>query len=104
MQQKLGGHGDEHETSLMLAIAPQTVDMSKAVTDYGHMLEEPDTVFYRPSEYIGDPARGINYSQTGVRGDPTLATAEKGKAILDDMVAELVAGLRHFCPGMTSHD
>jgi creatinine amidohydrolase len=29
MQQKLGGHGDEHETSLMLAIAPQTVSRSR---------------------------------------------------------------------------
>jgi creatinine amidohydrolase len=101
MQQKLGGHGDEHETSLMLAIAPGTVDMSKAVPDYGNMLEEPDTVFYRPSEYVGDAARGINYSKTGVRGDPTLATAEKGRAILDDMVAELVSGLRHLCPGLS---
>ena len=84
----------------MLAIAPATVDMSKAETDYGHMLEEPDTVFYRPSAFTGDPSRGVNYSKTGVRGDPTLATAEKGKAILDDMVAELVAGLRLLCPGM----
>ena len=93
LQQKLGGHGDEHETSLMLAIAPDAVDMSRASVDYGNMLEEPDTVFYRPSEFNGDVARGINYSSTGVRGDPTLATAEKGRAILEDMVAELVSGL-----------
>ena len=33
LTQKMGGHGDEHETSLMLAIAPERVDMSKAVTD-----------------------------------------------------------------------
>ena len=102
MQQELGGHGDERETSLMLAIAPATVDMSKAVTDYGNMREQPDTVFYRPSAFTGDPTRGINYSRTGVRGDPTLATAEKGKAILDDMVGELVAGLRLLCPGLQS--
>jgi creatinine amidohydrolase len=100
MQQKLGGHGDEHETSLMLAIAPETVNISKAIADYGNMLDEPDTVFYRPAEFIGDASRGINYSKTGVRGDPTLATAEKGKAILDDMISELVAGLRPLCPGL----
>jgi creatinine amidohydrolase len=34
--QELGGHGDEHETSLMLAIAPDTVRMALAPTDYGH--------------------------------------------------------------------
>ena len=84
----------------MLAIAPATVDMSKAMTDYGNMLEQPDTVFYRPSAFTGDRSRGVNYSKTGVRGDPTLATAEKGKAILDDMVGELVAGLRLLCPGL----
>ena len=100
MQQKLGGHGDEHETSLMLALAPQTVDMSKAVTDYGNMLDEPETVFYRPAQFTGDASRGINYSRTGVRGDPTLATAAKGRAILDDMISELVSGLRHLCPGL----
>ena len=98
LQQKLGGHGDEHETSLILAIAPEQVDMSKAVTDYGHMLDEPDTVFYRPTEFIGDASRGINYSKTGVRGDPTLATVEKGRAMLQASVDDLVKGLRLLWP------
>jgi creatinine amidohydrolase len=101
LQQKFGGHGDEHETSLMLAIAPESVDMSKAMTDYGHLATEPETVFYRPVAFSGDDANGINYSATGVRGDPTLATAEKGRIILDDMIGELVQGLEALCPDMT---
>jgi creatinine amidohydrolase len=100
LEQKFGGHGDEHETSLMLAIAPECVDMSKAKTDYGNLAAEPETVFYRPVAFSGDKASGINYSETGVRGDPTLASAEKGRIILKDMIEELVIGLKGLCPDM----
>jgi creatinine amidohydrolase len=98
MQQKLGGHGDESETSVILAIAPETVRRERAQPDYGHALTEPRSVFYTPTIFDGDPASGPDYSATGVRGDPTLATAEKGEAILADMAAELVAGLRALFP------
>jgi creatinine amidohydrolase len=96
--QRLGGHGDEHETSLMLAIAPERVDMSKAKQDYGNMLSQPANVFISPSEFRDDPAAAQHHSATGVRGDPTLATAEKGRAILAAAIAELVEGLRPLCP------
>ena len=99
MQQQLGGHGDEAETSMILAIAPHAVRFDKAVVDYGHALEAPKTVFYVPTIFDGDPASGPDYSVSGVRGDPTLATADKGRAILADMAAELVAGLRASFPG-----
>lgn len=98
MQQRLGGHGDEHETSLMLAIAPQRVEMAKAVCDYGNMLEAPDSVFVASAVFDGDPSSGINYSATGVRGDPSLATEEKGRLILAAMIDELVNGLHPLCP------
>ncbi len=97
LEQKYGGHADERETSVMLAVCPELIDMSRAVPDYGHMLEEPKSVFVAPVVFNGDPATGTQYSATGVRGDPSLATAEKGRAILADMVSELVAGLRGYC-------
>jgi creatinine amidohydrolase len=97
MQQKLGGHGDEHETSLMLAIAPDSVDMAKARPDYGNM-PDATTVFVSPVQFRDDPGAGAHHSATGVRGDPSLASVEKGRAILADIVAELVAGLRPLCP------
>ncbi|MET0606891.1 MAG: creatininase family protein, partial [Beijerinckiaceae bacterium] len=74
MAQKLGGHGDEAETSIILALAPEQVDMAKARIDYGNMLAEPATVFTMPAQFRDDPASGIQHSETGVRGDPTLAT------------------------------
>ena len=98
MEQRLGGHGDESETSMILAIDPRAVRMDQAVVDYGHALDQPRTVFYVPTIFDGDPGTGADYSVSGVRGDPTLATAEKGRAILADMAAELISGLRESFP------
>lgn len=98
MAQKLGGHADESETSVMLAIAPEAVRMDRALPDYGHALDQPETVFYAPTTFDSDPSSSLDYSKTGVRGDPTLATAEKGCEILADMAAELIAGLKLAFP------
>jgi creatinine amidohydrolase len=96
--QRLGGHADEEETSLLLAIRPGAVRLERARPDYGHALDQPDTVFYRPTVFSGDPGAGPDWSETGARGDPTLATAAKGEAILAEMARELVEGLRALYP------
>jgi creatinine amidohydrolase len=75
--QEGGTHADEIETSMMLYIAPETVDMKKAVKDY------------RPGQggLTRDPkAEGKVYSPTGVWGDPTLATREKGRIVVEALV------------------
>lgn len=94
LTQKLGGHGDEAETSMILRIAPDLVHMDRAVEDYGNALEAPKTVFYQPTVFNGDPESGADYSATGVRGDPSLASVEKGEALLSAMAEDLVAGLQ----------
>lgn len=96
LEQRRGGHGDEAETSMILAIEPESVRMERAETDYGN--EEAKTVFYRPTVLDSDSGAAIDYSKTGVRGDPTLASAEKGRAILEAMTRELVSGLRSIYP------
>jgi len=98
--QKLGGHGDEWETSTILAIEPDLVHMDRAAEDYGSMLAEPRTVFRRPTRFSGDSASGPDYSRTGVRGDPTLASADKGRALLVEMARELVEGLVALYPDL----
>jgi creatinine amidohydrolase len=98
MKQKLGGHGDEQETSMILAIEPASVKMPLAKVDYGHALDEPKTVFYVPTIFDGSEDSGADYSLTGVRGDATLATAEKGRKILDAMAAELIEGIEAIFP------
>jgi creatinine amidohydrolase len=79
-----GTHADEIETSLMLFIAPKTVDMKKAVKDY-----HPG----RGGGLTRDPNGRGDYSASGIFGDPTLATREKGeqlvKALLDNIAAEI---------------
>ena len=98
LDQKLGGHGDESETSMIMAIDRDVVRFEKAVPDYGNMLGQPETVFRAPSTFDGDPNSGVDYSITGVRGDPTLATVEKGERILSAMAADLIDGLRAIFP------
>lgn len=87
-EQRGGSHADEIETSMMLYIDPDVVDMSKAADDY-HPGNGPLT----PN--IDEP--GV-YSATGVYGNATLATVEKGRLIVEAMVADLardIAALRH---------
>ena len=67
----VGLHADESETSQILAIAPETVHMDRAV-DF-------DPEVPRPYLNYGSIFRA---SPTGVWGYPTKATAEKGELIL----------------------
>lgn len=82
-QQEGGTHADEIETSIMLFIAPDSVDMKKAVKDYH---AEKGT-----GGLTRDPSREGVYSPTGIWGDPTLATREKGRKVTE----ALVTGILH---------
>lgn len=78
-EQEGGTHADEIETSAMLYIAPDAVDMSKAMKDY-----HPGT-----GPLTRDPNGAGTYSPTGAWGDPTLATREKGQLVVEALVAAL---------------
>ncbi len=79
-EQTVGGHADEIETSIMLSIAPALVDMTRAERHTERMQRGPLNRS-KPDQ--------PNYSPSGVTGDATLASPEKGKllvqAILDDL-------------------
>lgn len=68
-------HAEEFETSSMLAIRPDLVDMSKAVREY----PEHDPL-YGP---ISIP--WSEFTESGVVGDATAADAETGRAILEHL-------------------
>jgi creatinine amidohydrolase len=70
LQQQYGSHADEHETSLMLYIAPEVVDMSRAVDDGA---EGEDRLTRTRGQGL--------WSKSGVFGQATLASADKGKVI-----------------------
>jgi creatinine amidohydrolase len=92
-EQRTGGHADEIETSIHLYLQPELVDMDKAVVDYGGGGK--DYPGYQPGLFSRD-REDPGYSTTGLYGDPTLATAEKGKAALEVLRRQWLAALRGF--------
>lgn len=70
-------HACELETSLMLYLKPETVQMNKAIEEYPSGT--PFLVY--PS--------GREWMKTGVMGDPRKATAEKGEKIFNLMTQKL---------------
>lgn len=100
--QARGGHADEIETSIHLALQPELVHMDKAVTDYGPAPLQA-IPGYQPGLFSRD-RRDPAYSETGVFGDPTRATAEKGRRALAIMTEQWLKALRGFAeapPGAT---
>lgn len=86
-EQPGGTHADEIETSMMLYIAPETVDMSKAVRDWA-----PKT---KPG-FSRTPDGPGHYSRTGIWGDPTLATRDKGERVVEHMVSGILADIERL--------
>lgn len=72
-------HACEFETSLMLALKPELVEMSKAVKEY----PEKPRLYGKSSISLGD------LSKSGVYGDATQATKEKGEKMLDLFVTDM---------------
>jgi creatinine amidohydrolase len=72
-------HACEFETSLMLAVCPDLVDMNLAVTEY----PKPPPLFGMDNTMMG------SISTSGVFGDPRHATKEKGKAMMDAFVKKI---------------
>lgn len=71
-----GGHADERETSVMLALDPRSVRMDRL------KLDGP-------------------FEQTGATGDPSRATAFKGERILAARVSDIVAAIGRRWPDLT---
>jgi len=89
-------HGCELETSVLLYLRPDLVDMSKAVRD----------IHFQPSRWIWwdlqrpSPVTFMEFfsrfSKTGINGDPTLATREKGERVVECVVSNLVDFIREY--------
>jgi creatinine amidohydrolase len=93
-EQEYGGHADELETSIHLVLQPERVHMDRAVP--GPKEEGPPAgPGYRPG-YISRTPGDPGYSPSGVLGDPTLATPEKGRRVLALLTREWMKALRSF--------
>ncbi len=92
-QEEGGTHADEVETSMMLYIDPAAVDMRRAVKEYS-----PSPGPLQLTRRRGVPG---TFSESGVWGDPTLATRDKGRVIVEGLVAGILEDieiLRHATP------
>jgi creatinine amidohydrolase len=76
---QLGIHAGDAETSLLLAILPDTVKMERAVAEYPHGLPQDSLLTLERNLPIPWLTRDI--SRSGVIGDATTATKEKGEQI-----------------------
>jgi creatinine amidohydrolase len=96
-EQNHGSHADELETSLMLALAPELVDMSSAEAS-------PTLTRDAPGRLTPTNTTSPGYSRSGSFGDPTLATSAKGEillqAMLDDLNEQLSAFLAKLAPAL----
>ncbi len=92
--QSWGGHADELETSIHLVLQPNLVKMDRA-REGERTRGGPPGPGYRPGLFSRDP-RDPAYAPSGVSGDPTLATPEKGVRLLAIMSREWLKALRAF--------
>jgi creatinine amidohydrolase len=86
-------HACELETSIYLAVDPDAVDMEKALDERGFPAGE-----YSYMEWSDGPMRVMpwwsSFSVTGIQGDASKGTAEKGEAFLAAAVEECLGFVR----------
>ena len=75
IEHKEGGHADERETSVMLALEPRSVRMDKLKLDG-------------------------SFEKTGATGDPSRATAFKGERLMAARLADIVDALTKCWPDL----
>jgi creatinine amidohydrolase len=84
------GHACELETSLYLHLQPDAVDMSTAVDEQAYPVTE-----HMWMDWSDGPLKLMpwwsSFSRSGVQGDATMATADKGKRLFEAAVDEVVS-------------
>lgn len=88
----MGIHGGLDETSVMLHLRPEDVDMTKAVRNVPEWMTERDHVKFGGSVQFGWLSN--DFGDDGHIGDPTGATAERGARLFDDSVEFICQQLR----------
>jgi creatinine amidohydrolase len=100
IEHREGGHADERETSVMLALDPRSVRMDKlpdaaANEERGMAAATLPAGFARPVQLSSE--RGVGdadeFAPTGATGDASRATAYKGERVIDSVVDDLLAGM-----------
>ncbi len=87
-EQQRGSHADEIETSMMLYLTPSRVEMDKAVRD--------DQPRRGPGGLCRTPQHSGIYSASGIWGDATLASVDKGRLLVETAVRGLVQDIERL--------
>jgi creatinine amidohydrolase len=90
----MGVHAGADETSLMLHLRPHLVHMDRAVRSVPEWMADHRQVRFGGRVAFG--WRSDDFGPHGVIGDPTTATAERGRALFDAGVEAFVAALREI--------
>ena len=96
-EQELGIHGGDAETSLMLALLPKQVNMDLAVKEYPRDLAPNSLLSIEGKLPFAWLTKDL--SSSGVMGDATVASKEKGDRILDSLAQgwiEVIKDVYHF--------
>ena len=91
-RQPSGGHADEIETSCMLSIRPDLVKMGRAVREFQSIIPgtrgDNDIV----KVFVGNKMN----ARSGINGDATLASSEKGSNVLSAMTQDVLHFLKYY--------
>ncbi|MEI8241155.1 MAG: creatininase family protein [Actinomycetota bacterium] len=90
----MGVHGGTEETSIMLHLAPELVDMSKAARRVPEAIAENQYVKFGGRVSFGWMSN--DFFPDGYIGDPTTATAELGKTLFEGSVRGFCEALREI--------
>jgi creatinine amidohydrolase len=82
-EQAYGIHAGDAETSIMLSLLPEQVHMDKAVKEYPQGLPEDSLLDMEGKLPFAWLTKEL--SKSGVMGDATVATKEKGDRILESL-------------------
>jgi len=96
-ERALGIHAGDAETSLLLSILPDQVQMEKAVAEYPHALPDDSLLSMEGNLPFAWVTRDV--SESGVIGDPLTATKEKGDRILASLSegwVKVIQDIYHF--------
>ena len=80
------GHACEMETSIQMHLRCERVDMSQAGPDMPRQLTSYSCIDFRDPGPVMIPWDFARDSKSGAMGDPTTATADKGRRIVDAAV------------------
>ena len=89
-------HAGEYETAMMLHLRPDLVQMDQAVREPGQIKLEHFNWDHPEPSVLAWQDWWSRMSESGVCGDPTVATAEFGRALFETTVENLRRFVREF--------